>query len=740
MLQRITSTERKAMSFHKMLPLFLLLTAILAAIAATATAVATLPPSTMAATFYTNRSVCPHICGNLTIPYPFGTSEGCYLDESFLIICDYYNKPFLGTSNVPVLSISLHGELQVSSPVAYDCDNTPGRRRNRDAWTRLSNYSISYTRNKFMAVGCDFYAYVRGSLGAKYSTGCMSMCDTIDDAVNGSCSGIGCCQTPIPQEVGDFHLSVRNMHNLDPNMSSNNLSNPCSNPCSFAFVVEEGMYHFSKFDLYNLSNIEELPLVLDWAIRDRTCEEEACGNNSKCYESDNISGYRCNCSNGYQGNPYLPNGCQDIDECSSPELNPCINACQNTDGGFTCSCPRGYHGDGNRNGEGCVANKIWPTVGIVIAILVLAVACCWLYWRIKKKNLVRSKEFFFQQNGGLILQQQLPSTVKIFTQTELKKATNNFDESRIIGRGGFGIVYKGILPDNRVLAIKKSSGVDQSRVDQFVNEVIVLSQIHHRNVVRLLGCCLENEFPLLVYEFITNGTLYQHLHEVGNASLIPWEIRLRIAKDVARALSYLHSAASIPIIHRDVKSTNILLDTDFCAKVSDFGVSKLFPLDKTQLTTLVQGTLGYLDPEYFHTSHLSEKSDVYSFGVVLVELLTSKKAFSSERPEKERNLATYFIYSMKENQLFLVLDDRMVTEDNANQLCEVASLALSCLRLKGDERPTMMEVAMELERVANGQVRVDLGGSEMEGSKTGHKPILTRIKRVMRGFGVRRVG
>ncbi|GMP46686.1 hypothetical protein CsSME_00014741 [Camellia sinensis var. sinensis] len=275
-------------------------------------------------------------------------------------------------------------------------------------------------------------------------------------------------------------------------------------------------------------------------------------------------------------------------------------------------------------------------------------------------------------------------SAKIFTSDDLKKATNNYDESRVLGQGGQGTVYKGILLDNTIVAIKKSNVIDQSQpqIEQFINEVIILSQVSHRNVVKLLGCCLETQIPLLVYEFVTNGTLYEHIHNINhNKSSITWENRLRIATETAAALSYLHSAASTPIIHRDVKSTNILLDDNYVAKVSDFGASRLIPIDQTQLTTLVQGTLGYLDPEYFHTSQLTEKSDVYSFGDVLVELLTGKKALSFNMPELERNLAMYFVMNVA----------------NTDQLKEVAILAKRCLRVKGDERPAMKEVAMELE-------------------------------------------
>ncbi|KAF8017710.1 hypothetical protein BT93_H2798 [Corymbia citriodora subsp. variegata] len=301
------------------------------------------------------------------------------------------------------------------------------------------------------------------------------------------------------------------------------------------------------------------------------------------------------------------------------------------------------------------------------------------------------------QGGTATMEGPRQATVKLFSAEELEKATDNYDESRIVGRGGYGTVYKGSLPNNMVVAIKKSKLVAQSQIDQFINEVIVLSQINNRNVVKLLGCCLEMEVPLLVYEFINNGTLFDHIHNPNKSSKLSWETRLSIASETAGVLSYLHSTASTPIIHRDVKSANILLDDNYTAKVSDFGISRLVPLDQTELSTMVKGTLGYLDPEYFHTSQLTEKSDVYSFGVVLVELLTGKKAFCFNRSEEQWSLAKHYLSSLENDKLFHIVEEVIANEGNNEQVRKVANLAERCLKITGKERPTMKVVATELE-------------------------------------------
>ncbi|MBA0628704.1 hypothetical protein Godav_023380 [Gossypium davidsonii] len=280
---------------------------------------------------------------------------------------------------------------------------------------------------------------------------------------------------------------------------------------------------------------------------------------------------------------------------------------------------------------------------------------------------------------------------------EIEKATNYYNENRILGQGGQGTVYKGMLTDGSIVAIKKSKMVegknfDEKKVKQFINEVIILSQVNHRNVVKLLG--QNEEFPLT------------------------WEMRLRIAIEIANAVFYLHSAASVPIYHRDIKSSNILLDDKYKAKVSDFGTSRSIALEQTHLTTRVQGTFGYMDPEYFRSSQFTEKSDVYSFGVVLVELLTGQKPIPTKQSEEVRGLVSLFLLSMQGNSLFDILDSRVVNDGPEKEIIEVAKLAKRCLNLNGKRRPTMKRVTMELELIKASKEDNVIEGSGDEESET----------------------
>ena len=330
-----------------------------------------------------------------------------------------------------------------------------------------------------------------------------------------------------------------------------------------------------------------------------------------------------------------------------------------------------------------------------------------MYKVLKRRKNIKLKQKYFKRNGGLLLQQQLSCNegnaekIRLYDSKELEKATDYYNENRILGQGGQGTVYKGMLTDGSIVAIKKSKmgkeKVDEKKIEQFINEVIILSQINHRNVVKVLGCCLETNVPLLVYEFIPNGTLSQLIHDQNEEFPVTWEMRLRIAIESANALSYLHSAASVPIYHRDIKSSNILLDDKYRAKVSDFGTSRSVALEQTHLTTRVQGTFGYMDPEYFRSNQFTEKSDVYSFGVVLVELLTGQKPISSIQSEEVRSLVSFFLVSMKENSLFDILDPMVMNNGPKEEIIAVAKLAKRSLNLNGKKRPTMKQVAMELE-------------------------------------------
>ncbi|KAD4179706.1 hypothetical protein E3N88_28297 [Mikania micrantha] len=330
----------------------------------------------------------------------------------------------------------------------------------------------------------------------------------------------------------------------------------------------------------------------------------------------------------------------------------------------------------------------------------------------KKRKLLVLREKVLQQSGALTLSftdslmkfLQLKSncfgSIKMFQAKELEKATNNYAQDRILGRGAQGIVYKGMLPDKRVVAVKKHRILSQSRMKQLITEIVVLEQINHKNVVQLLGCCFETESALLVYELVSNGTLHHLIHNGTSVTrILSWDSCLRIAHESANALDYLHTFAKVSIIHRDVKSANILLDENYTAKISDFGSSMLIPLNHGQANAHVEGTIGYMDPEYIHTRQLTCKTDVYGFGVVLTELLTGKKPFDKERNDDDKRLSTYFVKEFQDNRLREIVDPQVLDEATDEQLSATCDLVHRCLEPSGGNRPSMKEVALELDRI-----------------------------------------
>lgn len=262
---------------------------------------------------------CDEHCGNISIPYPFGIREGCYKNETFLITCNRtHNTPiaFLGKGNVRVTDIWLSGELRAYAFVAYDCHKAHKlwNKSHFEPFLQSRRFPVSSTRNKFTAIGCDTIAVIKGASGAIYTTGCISLCGRMEDVVEGSCSGIGCCQTAIPKGVMDFNISVTSYYNR----TESKRKALDINPCSLAFVVEEGRYNFSLRDLqYSEKRNRTFPVVLNWVIGKQNCSEAekvpnsyACKANSHCYDSDSGLGYLCKCNQGFQGNPYLPHGFQ----------------------------------------------------------------------------------------------------------------------------------------------------------------------------------------------------------------------------------------------------------------------------------------------------------------------------------------------------------------------------------------------------------------------------------------------
>ncbi|KAK8704279.1 hypothetical protein V6N13_047906 [Hibiscus sabdariffa] len=364
---------------------------------------------------------CSGKCGNLSIPYPFGMTPECYLNENFLITCDNSispPQPQLMGGDIVVTDITLDGQLEILNYVAWDCYNADGTRRDRNfPWLQASMFTISNVKNKLTAVGCDTKANIRAEREGRestYFTGCMSYCEKRDLLdLNGSCSGVGCCQVSIPSGLKNLNISLTSYYHHTYVWDFN--------PCSYAFVADETKFTFNNKSFDELASIESLPLVLDWAIGNEPCKvaelpehksDYACKQNSICLDAANRSGYICKCKDGYEGNPYHPIGCQDIDECKNSSLHNCISErnCFNTPANYTCFCSEGFHGDGRKNGNGCMRNEvniIKISIAFSLCVLVVIVGSSWLFFIDKKRKLLNMKKKFFRQNGGLLLQQEL---------------------------------------------------------------------------------------------------------------------------------------------------------------------------------------------------------------------------------------------------------------------------------------------------------------------------------------------
>ncbi|KAG2327261.1 hypothetical protein Bca52824_009989 [Brassica carinata] len=430
-------------------------------------------------------------------------------------------------------------------------------------------------------------------------------------------------------------------------------------------------YWFSSITRRSKSNLLG-QLRLDWWLKEGCSNTNTtCSANATCTEikvGGGGFGHRCTCDDGFYGNAFIVHGgCQPV---------------------------------GKRKGllHKLIVLGIAVLLGAsLIAILIFAFICG--HKRSKSSSGTSLANRLFCELAG-------NSSVPFYTYKELEKATDKFSDKNKLGTGAYGTVYAGEFPNSSWVAIKRLRRKDTPSIDQVVNEIKLLSSLSHPNLVRLLGCCVAQGEPILVYEFMPNGTLSQHLqHERGGHTPLSWPLRLSIASQTANAIAHLHSSVNPPIYHRDIKSSNILLDYEFNSKVSDFGLSRLgmsTDFDVSHISTAPQGTPGYLDPQYHQDFQLSDKSDVYSFGVVLIEIISGFKVIDFTRPFTEVNLAALAIDRIGRGRVVDIVDPSLLTENDPKMFASVqnlAELAFRCLSFHRNMRPTMIEVAEDLQRI-----------------------------------------
>ncbi|KAL8196084.1 hypothetical protein R6Q57_025084 [Mikania cordata] len=347
--------------------------------------------------------------------------------------------------------------------------------------------------------------------------------------------------------------------------------------------------------------------------------------------------------------------------------------------------------------------------GVLLVIVVTITAIFYVRYKLRNckcstKGVKFMKNNGFHKDGGKIqpdLDELKIRRARVFSYNELERATGGFTEESQVGKGSFSCVFKGILKDGVVVAVKRAllSPDMKKHSMEFHNELDLLSRLNHAHLLNLLGYCEEGEQRLLVYEFMANGSLHQHLHGNLNTlkSQLDWVKRVTIAMQAARGIEYLHGYACPPVIHRDIKSSNILIDEEHNARVADFGLSLLGPANSSSpLAELPAGTLGYLDPEYYRLHYLTTKSDVYSFGVLLLEILSGRKAIDLQF--EEGNIVEWAVPLIKSGEIVTILDPVLPAPADLDALKRIANVACKCVRMRGKERPSMDKVTTALER------------------------------------------
>jgi len=295
--------------------------------------------------------------------------------------------------------------------------------------------------------------------------------------------------------------------------------------------------------------------------------------------------------------------------------------------------------------------------------------------------------------------------VKRFSYKELKLATKDFHPDNKIGAGGFGTVYKGILKDGTLVAVKKLSAESSQGVREFLTEIAVISDIEYENLVQLQGCCVEENQRILVYAYLENNSISQALLGSDKTAInLGWPTRSKICIGTARGLAYLHETVKPPIVHRDIKASNILLDKHFNPKIADFGLAKLFPDNITHISTRVAGTIGYLAPEYAMRGQLTKKADVYSFGVLMLEIISGRSNKDSSLPGEQQFILETTWQLHEENRLLEIVDPRLRGDYPEEDVLRFIHIALFCTQAAAQSRPTMTQVVAML----SGETRFDL--------------------------------
>lgn len=425
------------------------------------------------------------------------------------------------------------------------------------------------------------------------------------------------------------------------------------------------------------NSLEFQVIELGWWMRGSCGEGEKCAANANCTDvrpPSGVNGSRCECKEGFEGDGFAAGGgCQRVSGCTASKY-------------FSGGC----------KGSSRIGLLIGGLIAGASAMAGLAGVCFFIR---RRSSLLRS-----QKSAKRLLDEAAgSSSVPLYPYKYIEKATNGFSEKQRLGNGAYGTVYAGKLHCDEWVAVKRIKNRDTDSIEQVMNEIKLLSSVSHPNLVRLLGCCIERDRQILVYEYMPNGTLSQHLQKERGKGL-PWTVRLTIAAETAHAIAYLHSAVNPPIYHRDIKSSNILLDYSYNSKVADFGLSRLGMVESelSHISTAPQGTPGYLDPQYHQNFHLSDKSDVYSFGVVLVEIITGQKVVDFSRSHTEINLAALAVDRIGRGCVDEIIDPILDPHRDAwtlSSIHKVAELAFRCLAFHSDMRPSMTEVAEELERI-----------------------------------------